>query len=64
MLVFAASLRYEALVEGDEDFACEYFERLYAFADEEKLHKFMKFPDDYTSLKLPKKLPPKKLKVK
>nr|XP_023692139.1 adenylate kinase 9 isoform X1 [Paramormyrops kingsleyae] len=50
--------RYEALVRGHPDYAAEYRERIYIFADEEKLQKFLRSPETYWDQKLPHKLPP------
>ncbi|XP_078492449.1 adenylate kinase 9 [Ciona intestinalis] len=53
-------LRYEALVEGNNELVVEYRDKLYAFATENRLEKFMRTPEKYCDLKLPDKLPPKK----
>ena len=56
--------RYEAIEEGDENYAVEYEDNLFVFKDEQCLKKFLQQPDKYKTLNLPKKLPPKKLKLK
>ncbi|XP_074845222.1 adenylate kinase 9 [Carettochelys insculpta] len=50
--------RYEALVPGTIEYASEYRDKLYIFENEEKLQKFMRFPEQYWNQKLPYKLPP------
>ncbi|XP_075453717.1 adenylate kinase 9 isoform X2 [Ascaphus truei] len=52
--------RYEALVPGFIDYAVEYRDKIYFFASEEKLQKFMRVPAKYEKQTLPCKLPPKK----
>uniref|UniRef100_A0A8C3C0F7 Adenylate kinase 9 n=1 Tax=Cairina moschata TaxID=8855 RepID=A0A8C3C0F7_CAIMO len=52
--------RYEALVPGNIEYAVMYQEKVYVFETEEKLLKFMRLPEKYWNLKLPRKLPPKK----
>ncbi|KAM9316639.1 adenylate kinase 9 [Gastrophryne carolinensis] len=51
--------RYEALVPGNIEHAAEYKDKIYIFESEEKLQKFMRFPETYWNHKLPSKLPPK-----
>ncbi|XP_009957843.1 PREDICTED: adenylate kinase 9, partial [Leptosomus discolor] len=51
-------LRYEALVPGNIEYAAKYREKVYIFESEEKLLKFMRLPEKYWNLKLPRKLPP------
>ncbi|NXC44701.1 KAD9 kinase, partial [Penelope pileata] len=55
--------RYEALVPGNTDYAVKYQDKLYVFESEEKLQKFMRLPEKYCNLKLPRKLPPEKVPV-
>ncbi|XP_064026093.1 adenylate kinase 9 [Pogoniulus pusillus] len=50
-------LRYEALVPGNSEHAAKYQEKVYLFESEEKLLKFMRLPEKYCNLKLPRKLP-------
>ncbi|XP_030303821.1 adenylate kinase 9 [Calypte anna] len=50
--------RYEALVPGNIEHAAKYQDKVYIFESEEKLLKFMRLPEKYWNLKLPKKLPP------
>ncbi|XP_074006927.1 adenylate kinase 9 [Numenius arquata] len=50
--------RYEALVPGNIEYAAKYRDKLYIFESEEKLLKFMRSPEKYWNLKLPRKLPP------
>lgn len=52
--------RYENIVPGDPELVVEYCQKLYYFASEEKLEKFMRLPELYHGLKLPHKLPPAK----
>nr|XP_013804265.1 PREDICTED: adenylate kinase 9 [Apteryx mantelli mantelli] len=52
--------RYEALVPGNTEYAVKYQDKLYIFESEEKLQKFMRLPEKYWNLKLPRKLPPVK----
>nr|XP_009932576.1 PREDICTED: adenylate kinase 9 [Opisthocomus hoazin] len=52
--------RYEALMPGNIEYAAKYQDKLYIFESEEKLLKFMRLPEKYWNLKLPRKLPPKK----
>ncbi|XP_069707806.1 adenylate kinase 9 [Phaenicophaeus curvirostris] len=52
--------RYEALVPGNIEYAAKYQDKLYIFESEEKLLKFMRLPEKYGNLKLPRKLPPVK----
>ncbi|XP_053917119.1 adenylate kinase 9 isoform X2 [Cuculus canorus] len=52
--------RYEALVPGNTEYAAKYQDKLYIFESEEKLLKFMRLPEKYWNLKLPRKLPPVK----
>jgi len=54
---------YEAIEEGNENYAAEYEGNLYVFKDEQCLEKFLQQPHKYKNLNLPKKLPPKKLKL-
>ncbi|KGL84236.1 Adenylate kinase 9, partial [Tinamus guttatus] len=53
-------LRYEALVPGNIEYAVKYRDKVYIFESEEKLQKFMRLPEKYWNLKLPRKLPPVK----
>jgi len=55
--------RYEAIEEGNENYAVEYESKLFVFQNEKYLEKFLQEPDKYKIVKLPKKLPPKKLKL-
>uniref|UniRef100_A0A8C0EWQ7 Adenylate kinase 9 n=1 Tax=Bubo bubo TaxID=30461 RepID=A0A8C0EWQ7_BUBBB len=50
--------RYEALVPGNIEYAAKYQDKVYIFESEEKLLKFMRLPEKYWNLKLPRKLPP------
>ncbi|KAM7117549.1 adenylate kinase 9 [Ciconia maguari] len=50
--------RYEALVPGNIECAAKYQDKVYIFESEEKLLKFMRLPEKYWNLKLPRKLPP------
>ncbi|XP_074779446.1 adenylate kinase 9 [Athene noctua] len=50
--------RYEALVPGNIEYAAKYHDKVYIFESEEKLLKFMRLPEKYWNLKLPRKLPP------
>ncbi|KFZ69554.1 Adenylate kinase 9, partial [Podiceps cristatus] len=50
--------RYEALVPGNIEYAAKYQDKVYIFESEEKLLKFMRLPEKYRNLKLPRKLPP------
>ncbi|KAM6207782.1 adenylate kinase 9 [Sarcoramphus papa] len=50
--------RYEALVPGNIEYAAKYKDKVYIFESEEKLLKFMRLPEKYWNLKLPRKLPP------
>ncbi|KFQ95639.1 Adenylate kinase 9, partial [Nipponia nippon] len=50
--------RYEALVPGNIEYAAKYHNKVYIFESEEKLLKFMRLPEKYWNLKLPRKLPP------
>lgn len=52
--------RYEAIVPGNPNFIAEYQDLFYFMESEEKLMKFMRLPEKYSSLKLPHKLPPAK----
>ncbi|XP_030346055.1 adenylate kinase 9 isoform X3 [Strigops habroptila] len=52
--------RYEALVPGNIEYSAKYKEKIYVFESEEKLLKFMRLPEKYWNLKLPRKLPPVK----
>uniref|UniRef100_A0A8C4TXD1 Adenylate kinase 9 n=1 Tax=Falco tinnunculus TaxID=100819 RepID=A0A8C4TXD1_FALTI len=52
--------RYEALVPGNIEYAAKYQDKVYIFESEEKLLKFMRLPEKYWNLKLPRKLPPVK----
>ncbi|KFQ77607.1 Adenylate kinase 9, partial [Phoenicopterus ruber ruber] len=52
--------RYEALVPGNIEYAAKYQDKVYIFESEEKLLKFMRLPEKYRNLKLPRKLPPVK----
>ncbi|XP_009675242.2 adenylate kinase 9 [Struthio camelus] len=52
--------RYEALVPGNTENAVKYQDKVYIFESEEKLQKFMRLPEKYWNLKLPRKLPPVK----
>ncbi|KFQ26432.1 Adenylate kinase 9, partial [Merops nubicus] len=52
--------RYEALVPGNTEYAAKYQDKVYIFESEEKLLKFMRLPEKYWNLRLPRKLPPKK----
>ncbi|XP_077343259.1 adenylate kinase 9 isoform X2 [Lithobates pipiens] len=51
--------RYEAIVPGNIEYAAEYRDKIYIFEREEKLQKFMRFPEQYWNHTLPSKLPPK-----
>jgi adenylate/nucleoside-diphosphate kinase len=51
-------LRYEYLIPGDKELVVEYRDKLYNFANEDQLQKFLRLPERYWNLKLPKKLPP------
>eukprot|EP00057_Strongylocentrotus_purpuratus_P026855 XP_011681329.1 PREDICTED: adenylate kinase 9 [Strongylocentrotus purpuratus] len=53
-------LRYEAILPGNPDLIVEYRGRMYCFDSEEKLQRFMRYPERYFSLKLPHKLPPRR----
>ena len=48
-------------MEGTADLAVEYKGRLHLMSSPEKLDKFMKLPETYSGLKLPHKLPPKRV---
>ncbi|KFQ29113.1 Adenylate kinase 9, partial [Mesitornis unicolor] len=50
--------RYEALVPGNMEYSAKYRDKIYLFESEEKLLKFMRLPEKYCNLKLPRKLPP------
>ncbi|KAM6280202.1 adenylate kinase 9 [Porphyrio hochstetteri] len=50
--------RYEALVPGNMEYAAKYQDKVYIFESEGKLLKFMRLPEKYWNLKLPRKLPP------
>ncbi|XP_032861593.2 adenylate kinase 9 isoform X3 [Tyto alba] len=50
--------RYEALVPGNIEYAAKYQDKVYVFESDEKLLKFMRLPEKYWNLKLPRKLPP------
>ncbi|XP_068273051.1 adenylate kinase 9 [Nyctibius grandis] len=50
--------RYEALVPGNIEYAAKYQDKVYIFESEEKQLKFMRLPEKYRNLKLPRKLPP------
>ena len=51
---------YEALVEGNSQYVAQYKDALFLFRDEEQLEKFMRIPEKYYDIQLPKKLPPVK----
>ena len=53
--------RYEGLVDGTPDLAVEYKGRLHLLSSLENLDKFMRLPEKYSDLKLPHKLPPKRV---
>ncbi|KAI8854450.1 hypothetical protein BC829DRAFT_439159 [Chytridium lagenaria] len=50
---------FGSMVTGRLDMIVEYEGKLFAMASEEKLDKFMRTPWNFTSLELPRKLPPK-----
>ena len=56
--------RFELLLEGNPDLVAEYKNGLFQFRDENALKKFMKIPDAYCAIELPKKLPPMKQPMK
>ena len=60
---YDGKLRYEALEQGQPEFAAEYMSKLYFMVNKEALDKFMRKPELYSSLKLPHKLPPVKKQV-
>ncbi|KAL8579547.1 hypothetical protein ACOMHN_025500 [Nucella lapillus] len=55
--------RYEALVPGNPDLIVEYLEKFYYLESEEKVLKFMRTPEKYSGLELPRKLPPATVEV-
>ncbi|CAF1144837.1 unnamed protein product [Adineta ricciae] len=55
--------RYECLSLGQPEFAVEYREKLYFLLNEEAREKFMRQPEKYWNLPLPKKLPPPKTSI-
>ena len=50
--------RFSSIVPGSLDYIAEYNSELYTFASSDKIEKFMRTPWKYSSLILPKKLPP------
>ena len=57
---YDGKLRYEAIEEGDKQFAALYKDKLYLMKTLEARNKFMRKPEVYAFLKLPHKLPPLK----
>ena len=58
MLLIVVAVRYEYIIPGDKELVVEYRDKLYNFVSEDKLQKFLRLPESYWNLKLPKKLPP------
>ncbi|EDV21496.1 uncharacterized protein TRIADDRAFT_30390 [Trichoplax adhaerens] len=51
--------RYESIIPGKTELLAEFDGKIYSFESEDKLEKFMRLPNKYHGLTLPKKLPPR-----
>jgi len=57
---YEGNFRYESIQPGETTFLVEYKKKIFSFLTEECQVKFLRSPEKYSNLKLPKKLPPKK----
>eukprot|EP00111_Clytia_hemisphaerica_P024229 TCONS_00071384-protein len=57
---FEGNFRYECILPGEQAYLVEYKKRAYCFLNEQCQTKFLRSPERYYNLTLPKKLPPKK----
>ena len=55
--------RYEGILDGDLQYAAEYKNKLYAMESDSKREIFMRYPDKFSDVKLPAKLPPPKVNL-
>ncbi|XP_078460274.1 adenylate kinase 9 [Lampetra planeri] len=56
-------LSYDCLVNGSMEFAAEYRGKVYTCLSEAARQSFLKLPEKYSDIKLPKKLPPKRVPI-